>query len=111
VSQAATCRSALSTGTAANAAIEWLGSSLEETDTPAVTGLEGFMLDPQKTLEREAMLKRIRELDAEIAQHERNLREGEARLPIEEQLTLKLRRFIEAIIPELTVEVRVDKQW
>ena len=35
------------------------------------------MLDPQKTLEREAMLKRIRELDAEIAQHERNLREGE----------------------------------
>lgn len=33
------------------------------------------MLNPQKTLEREAMLKRIRELDAEIAQHERNLRE------------------------------------
>jgi hypothetical protein len=31
------------------------------------------MLDPQKTLEREAMLKPIRELDAEIAQHERNL--------------------------------------
>ena len=43
------------------------------------------MLDPQKTLEREAMPKRMRELDAEIAQHERNLREGEARLPIEEQ--------------------------
>ncbi len=59
------------------------------------------MLDPQKTLEREAMLKRIRELDAEIAQHERNMREGEARLPIEEQLSLKLRRFIEANIPEL----------
>ena len=39
------------------------------------------MLDPKKTLEREAMLKRIRELDAEIAQHERNLREGEERLP------------------------------
>jgi hypothetical protein len=68
------------------------------------------MLDPQKTLEREALLRRHRELDAEIAQHERNMREGEARLPIEEQLTLKLRRFIEAIIPELTVEVRVDKQ-
>jgi len=34
------------------------------------------------------MLKRIRELDAEIAQHERNLIEGEARLPIEEQLSL-----------------------
>jgi len=59
------------------------------------------MLDPQKTREREAMLKRIRELDAEIALHERNMREGEARLPIEEQLMLKLRRFIEASIPEL----------
>jgi hypothetical protein len=68
------------------------------------------MLDPQKTREREAMLKRIRELDAEIAQHERNMREGEARLPPEEQLSLKLRRFIEANIPELTVEVRVEKQ-
>ena len=44
------------------------------------------MLNPQKTLEREALLKRIHELDAEIAQRERNLREGEARLPIEEQL-------------------------
>ena len=45
---------------------------------------------PAKTLEREALLKRIRELEAEIAQHERNLREGEARLPIEEQLRLNL---------------------
>jgi hypothetical protein len=43
------------------------------------------MLDPQKTLGREGMLRRIRELDAQIAQHERNLREGEARLPIQEQ--------------------------
>jgi hypothetical protein len=47
-----------------------------------------YMLDPKKTLEREAMLKRIRELDAEVAQHDRNMREGEARLPIEEQLSL-----------------------
>jgi hypothetical protein len=53
------------------------------------------MLNPQKTLEREAMLKRIRELDAEIAQHERNLREREARLRIEKQLRLELRPFIE----------------
>ena len=68
------------------------------------------MLDPQKTLEREAMLKRIRELDAEIAQHERNLREGEARLPIEEQLALNLQRFIEANIPELNVNIRVEKR-
>ena len=42
------------------------------------------MLNPQKTLEREALLKRHRELQAEIAQRKRNLREGEARLPLEE---------------------------
>ena len=66
------------------------------------------MLDPQKTLEREELLKRIRELDAEIAQYERNLREREARLPIEEQLRLKLRRFIEVKISELTEKVRVE---
>ena len=64
------------------------------------------MLNPQKTLAREALLKRIRELDAEIAQHERNLREGEARLPIEEQLRLKLQRFIEANIPELAGKLK-----
>jgi hypothetical protein len=67
-------------------------------------------LDPQRTREREAVLKRHREIQAKIAQHERNLRDGEARLPIEEQLSLKLRRFIEANIPELTVKVRVEKQ-
>jgi hypothetical protein len=66
------------------------------------------MLDPQKTLEREALLRRIRELDAEIAQHERNLREGEARLPVEEQFRLNLRRFIEGNIPELPGKVRVE---
>ena len=68
------------------------------------------MLDPQKTPEREALLKRIRELDAEIARYERNLREREAQLPIEEQLRLKLRRFIEVKISELTVKVRVEKR-
>jgi hypothetical protein len=31
------------------------------------------MLTPQETLEREALLKRNRELDAEIAQHEADL--------------------------------------
>jgi len=66
------------------------------------------MLNRQKTLEREALLKRIRELDAQIAQHERNLREGEARLPIEEQLRLNLRRFIEAKVPELAGKVVVS---
>jgi hypothetical protein len=59
------------------------------------------MFGPQKTLEREALLRRHRELQAEIAQHERNLREGEARLSIGEQLRLILRRFLEANIPEL----------
>jgi hypothetical protein len=66
------------------------------------------MLNPQKTREREALLKRLRELNAEIAQHERNLIEGEARLPLEEQLRLKLRRLIEANIPELAGKVRVE---
>jgi uncharacterized NAD(P)/FAD-binding protein YdhS len=66
------------------------------------------MLDLQKTLEREALLRRHREIQAELAQIERNLREGEARLPIEEQLRLRLRRFVEANIPELVGEVRVE---
>jgi|SoiMetStandDraft_5_1073268.scaffolds.fasta_scaffold2349471_1 hypothetical protein len=43
----------------------------------------GFMLDPQKTFEREELLRRHRELQAEIAQHERNMRGGEARLSLE----------------------------
>jgi hypothetical protein len=68
------------------------------------------MLDPEKTREREALLRRIGELEAKIAQHERNLRDGEARLPLEEQLSLKLRRCIEANIPELTVKVRVERR-
>jgi hypothetical protein len=43
------------------------------------------------------------------------MREGEARLPVEEQLCLKLRRFTEANIPELRGKVTVriapdDKQ-
>jgi hypothetical protein len=54
------------------------------------------MLNPQMTL------------DAEIAQHELNLREREARLAIEEQVRLKLRRFIETNIPELAGKMRVE---
>jgi hypothetical protein len=66
------------------------------------------MLDPQKALERAALLKQNREIRSELAQIERNIRELEAQLPIEEQLSLKLRRFIEANIPELAVNVRVE---
>ena len=55
----------------------------------------------------EYQLKPVRELDAGIAQNERKLREGEARLPIEEQLRLKLRRFIEANIPELAGKIKI----
>jgi hypothetical protein len=66
------------------------------------------MLRPAKKLERETLLKRIQELDAEIAHYERNLREREARLPIEEQLRLKLRRFIELKISELAEKVQVE---
>ena len=67
------------------------------------------MLNPGKTLEREGLRRRIGELNAEMAQHERNLQQGEARLAIEEQLALNLRRLIELSIPELTAKVRVEK--
>jgi hypothetical protein len=43
--------------------------------------------DPRKRSNAE----KTRELDAEIAQHERDVREGEAQLAIEELLSLKLR--------------------
>ena len=59
------------------------------------------MLDPKKTREREALLRRHREIQAELAQIGRNIREGEARLSIEEQLSLNLRRLIANAIPEL----------
>jgi hypothetical protein len=49
---------------------------------------------PKKTLEREALLKTHRELEAEIAQHERNLQKGLAQQPIEKQLRLRLQRVI-----------------
>ena len=58
------------------------------------------MLDPQKTLEGEALLRQHRELEAEIAQHEPNLCEGEARLPLEDSCWLR-RRLIESEIPDL----------
>ena len=78
------------------AAIGSRGCSSEGSGEAVIVLLERTMLNPKKTLEREALLRRVRELDAEIAQHERNLREGEARLPIEEQLRLNLQRFMKA---------------
>ena len=65
------------------------------------------MLNPQKALEREAMLKRLRELNAEIAQHAHNISEGEGRLPVEEQLALNLRRLIEDSRPELAGRIHI----
>jgi hypothetical protein len=67
------------------------------------------MLDPQKTREREALIKRHREIQAELAQIERTIQELEARLPIAEQVRLKLRRFIYANIPELAG--KIDITW
>ena len=37
------------------------------------------------------------------------MRDGEARLPVQEQLSLKLRRFVEANIPELAS--KIDIKW
>jgi hypothetical protein len=50
VSQAATCKSGPSTAIASNAIIGLLESSLKGRGKAAVSGLEGFMLDRQKTL-------------------------------------------------------------
>ena len=62
------------------------------------------MLDPQKQLNA---MRRHREIQSELAQIERNIREGKARLPVEEQLTrLKLHRLIENEMPELAVRCR-----
>ena len=66
------------------------------------------MLDPQKTLERETLLRRHREIQAELAQIERNIREGEPRLPVEEQFRFKLRRFIESKLLELSGKLKVE---
>ena len=60
---------------------------------------EEAMLNPKQLKPRTA--ETAAGFKSPVAQHERNLREGEARLPTEEQLSLKLRRFIEANVPEL----------
>jgi hypothetical protein len=53
------------------------------------------------------LITKTREVEGEIAQHGRNLREDEARRPVEEQLRLNLPRLIESELPELTEKIRV----
>ena len=65
----------------------------------------------QKTAERKAMLRRLRERKAEIAQHERNMREGEARFPVEEQLALMMQRVIESKVRELAGRVAITWKY
>ena len=47
------------------------------------------MLDPQKTYERAALLRRLGEIQVELARIERNIREIESRLPIEGAVTFE----------------------
>ena len=63
------------------------------------------MLNPQKTIEREALLNRLQAAYAEFTQYERNLVECEARLPLEEQLRLYLLRLTDSNLPELAAEL------
>jgi hypothetical protein len=46
------------------AAIDWLGLSSRANRLLVTSQETSYMLNPQKTLEREALLKRVRELDA-----------------------------------------------
>ena len=62
--------------TAFSAVIGLHGLLSAANEEPVTSLSENDMLNPQKTLGREALLKRIRELDAEIAQHERNCGKG-----------------------------------
>ena len=54
----------------------------------------------KQSREREALLRRLREVYAELSSAWRDLGEGEARLSVEEKRRLDLQRFIEAN-PEL----------
>ena len=58
--------------------------------------------------EREALLKRLRELHQEIAQIQQETRAGETRLPVEEQFRINLERFIEMKMPHIAGKVRVE---
>jgi hypothetical protein len=60
-------------------------------DSPQRYKLRHLYARPAKDPRTRSNAETTRELDAEIAQHERDVHEGEAQLAIEEQLSLKLR--------------------
>ena len=59
---------------------------------------EELYLTPKRTHEREILMKRLRELDQEIAESQRELwelkRRQAARLPLEEQFAFYLRKYL-----------------
>lgn len=59
------------------------------------------MLDPERTRERELILKRLSELDQEIAENDRRLwelkKEQAAHLPLEEQFAFYLRECLHSV--------------
>ena len=56
------------------------------------------MLDPQKNRERELLLRRVRELDQELAENQRELwalkKQQAAHLPLEKQLAFYLQEHL-----------------
>lgn len=66
------------------------------------------MLDPEKTHEREPLLKRFQELYQEIDEGRSELnKEIESYLPIEEQFALNVQRYIETVFPKAPGKVCV----
>lgn len=52
------------------------------------------MISEERREEREALVQRLKELYQEIDEHERRIKETEARLPLEEQYRLALKRAL-----------------
>lgn len=57
------------------------------------------MINQNASREREALLRRLRALDQEIADLQPSIRGGEARLPLEEQFRLNQARLVTAGLP------------
>jgi len=66
------------------------------------------MINEKSAREREAMLKRLRELKEEMAQLQCEAKEAEARLPTEEQFRRNLERLIEMKMPHAAGKVHVE---